>query len=139
LIRFGVFEADLEAGELRKQGLKIKLQEQPFQILTLLLARPGQVVTRDELQKTLWSTDTFVDFDRGLNKAINRPLTLLPLPPYSPDFNPLEQGWSKGKEFLRSAQARPSAARQQAVTQAFAAVTASDAHGWFQHCGYRLG
>jgi DNA-binding winged helix-turn-helix (wHTH) protein/Tol biopolymer transport system component len=72
LIRFGVFEADLHVGELRKQGLKIRLQEQPFQVLAMLLERPGQVVTRDELQKKLWSADTFVDFDRGLNKAINR-------------------------------------------------------------------
>jgi Tol biopolymer transport system component/DNA-binding winged helix-turn-helix (wHTH) protein len=72
LIRFGVFEVDLQVGELRKQGLKIKLQEQPFQVLAMLLERSGQLVTRDELQKKLWSADTFVDFDRGLNKAINR-------------------------------------------------------------------
>jgi Tol biopolymer transport system component/DNA-binding winged helix-turn-helix (wHTH) protein len=72
LIRFGVFEADLEGGELRKQGLKIRLQEQPFQVLAMLLERSGQIVTRDELQKKLWTADTFVDFDRGLNKAINR-------------------------------------------------------------------
>jgi transposase len=62
---------------------------------------------------------------------------LLPLPPYSPDFNPIEQCWSKVKEFLRSAQARTAEALDQAITQAFATVTASDAQGWFQHCGYR--
>jgi DNA-binding winged helix-turn-helix (wHTH) protein len=72
LIRFGVFEIDLQAGELRKQGLKIKLQDQPFQVLAMLLERSGQPVTREELQKKLWSADTFVDFDRSLNKAINR-------------------------------------------------------------------
>src|SRR5689334_3149030 len=72
LIRFAAFEADIQAGELRKQGFKIKLQDQPFQVLIMLVERPGQVVTRDELQKALWSADTFVDFDRGLNKAINR-------------------------------------------------------------------
>src|SRR5262249_28354551 len=72
LIRFGVFEIDLQAVELKKQGLKIKLQEQPFQVLTVLLERSGQPVTREELQKKLWSADTFVDFDRSLNKAINR-------------------------------------------------------------------
>jgi DNA-binding winged helix-turn-helix (wHTH) protein/Tol biopolymer transport system component len=72
VIRFGVFEVDVRAGELRKSGLRIKLQEQPFRILTLLLERPGQVVTRDDLQKQLWVADTFVDFDSGLNKAINR-------------------------------------------------------------------
>ena len=70
-IRFGVFEVDLHTGELRKQGLKIKLRDQPFQILLLLLAHPGEVVSRDELQKQLWPADTFVDFDRGLNKAVN--------------------------------------------------------------------
>jgi serine/threonine-protein kinase len=70
-IRFGVFEVDLPTGELRKLGLRIKLRDQPFQILQLLLARPGEVVSRDELQKQLWPADTFVDFDRGLNKAVN--------------------------------------------------------------------
>jgi serine/threonine-protein kinase len=70
-IRFGVFEVDLRTGELRKQGLKIKLRDQPFQILLLLLAHPGEVVSRGELQKQLWPADTFVDFDRGLNKAVN--------------------------------------------------------------------
>ena len=72
LIRFGAFEADLRAGELRKHGIRIKLQEQPFQILALLLERPGELVSREELHKKLWSADTFVDFDRGLNRAINR-------------------------------------------------------------------
>ncbi len=63
---------DLRAGELRKHGLRVRLQEQPFQILAILLERAGQVVTRDELQKKLWSANTFVDFDHGLNKAVNK-------------------------------------------------------------------
>ena len=71
-IRFGTFEVDLRAGELRKQGVKIKLQEQPFQILAMLLANLGQVVTREELRSKLWPADTFVDFDHSLNKAINK-------------------------------------------------------------------
>jgi len=71
-ICFGAFELDLRAGELRKQGVKIKLQEQPFQILAMLLANPGQVVTREELRNRLWPSDTFVDFDHSLNKAINK-------------------------------------------------------------------
>src|SRR5712691_10246568 len=71
-VRFGSFELDLRAGELRKQGVKIKLQEQPFQILALLLEQPGQVVTREELRSRLWPSDTFVDFDHSLNKAINK-------------------------------------------------------------------
>ena len=71
-LRFGVFELDLRAGELRKHGLQIRLQEQPFQVLLMLLEHPGEVVTREELQKKLWPTDTFVDFDHGLNKTINK-------------------------------------------------------------------
>jgi TolB-like protein/DNA-binding winged helix-turn-helix (wHTH) protein len=69
---FGVFEMDLRAGELRKRGLQVRLQEQPFQVLVMLLEHPGEVVTREELQNKLWPADTFVDFDHGLNKAINK-------------------------------------------------------------------
>src|ERR1700756_2383797 len=71
-LRFGVFELDLRAGELRKHGLRIRLQEQPFQVLVMLLEHGNEVVTREELQKRLWPADTFVDFDHGLNKAINK-------------------------------------------------------------------
>ena len=71
-LRFGVFEVDLRAGELRKQGLRVRLQEQPFQVLTMLLEHGREVVTREELQKRVWPADTFVDFDQGLNKAINK-------------------------------------------------------------------
>ena len=71
-LRFGVFEVDLRAGELRKHGLQVRLQEQPFQVLAMLLEHGREVVTREELQKRLWPADTFVDFDHGLNKAINK-------------------------------------------------------------------
>jgi TolB-like protein/DNA-binding winged helix-turn-helix (wHTH) protein/Flp pilus assembly protein TadD len=71
-LQFGVFEVDLRAGELRKHGLRIRLQEQPFQVLATLLEHPREVVTREELQKRVWPADTFVDFDHGLNKAINK-------------------------------------------------------------------
>src|SRR5882762_9302260 len=71
-IRFDVFEVDLRAGELLKQGRKIKLQEQPFRVLFLLLQETGEVVTRDELRQELWPADTFVDFDHGLNSAVAR-------------------------------------------------------------------
>lgn len=71
-LRFGVFEADLRAGELRKHGVRIKLQEQPFQVLALLVKRSGDLVTRDELRQELWPAHTFVDFDRGLNKAMTK-------------------------------------------------------------------
>jgi Tol biopolymer transport system component/DNA-binding winged helix-turn-helix (wHTH) protein len=70
--RFGVFELDLRAGELRRHGHKIKLQEQPFQVLSLLLEKPGEVITREELRNRLWPADTFVDFDHSLNAAIRR-------------------------------------------------------------------
>jgi DNA-binding winged helix-turn-helix (wHTH) protein len=70
--RFGFFEVDTRSGELRRQGSKVNLQEQPFQVLVLLLERPGQVVTRDELSKKLWPENTYVDSERGLNKAINK-------------------------------------------------------------------
>jgi TolB-like protein/DNA-binding winged helix-turn-helix (wHTH) protein/Tfp pilus assembly protein PilF len=71
-LRFGIFEADLRTGELTKRGARIRLQEQPFQVLAVLLIRPGELVTRDELRTRLWTADTFVDFDHGLNKAINK-------------------------------------------------------------------
>lgn len=71
-LRFGVFEVDPRAGELRKHGLQVRLQEQPFQVLVMLLEHGGEVVTREELQKKLWPADTFVDFDHGLNKAVNK-------------------------------------------------------------------
>jgi len=71
-IRFAVFELDLESAELRKHGIKIKLQQKPFQILALLLERPGEVVTREELQQRLWPSDVFVDFESGLNNAVKK-------------------------------------------------------------------
>jgi len=71
-IRFGPFEADVRSGELHRDGKKIRLQEQPFQVLLVLLERPGEVVSREELTKRLWPGETFVDFERGLNKAITR-------------------------------------------------------------------
>jgi cholera toxin transcriptional activator len=70
--RFGLFELDLSAGELRKSGVKLRLQGQPFQVLAVLLERAGEVVTREELQQRLWPSDTFVDFDHSLNTAINK-------------------------------------------------------------------
>jgi len=72
VIRFGSFEADLRSGELRKSGIRLKIQDRPFQILSILLEQPGQVVTREQLQKRLWPEDTFVDFEHGLNTAINK-------------------------------------------------------------------
>ncbi len=72
LLRFGVFEVDLAAGELRKNGARIRLQEQPFQVLAALLENAGQVVTRDHLREKIWPADTFVDFDHSVNTAVNK-------------------------------------------------------------------
>ncbi len=72
IFRFGLYEADVESGELRKNGQKLRLQEQPFQILVLLLERAGEVVSRDEIQQRLWPADTFVDFEHGVNTAVNK-------------------------------------------------------------------
>ena len=71
-LRFGAFEVDVQAGELRKSGRRIKLQEQPFQLLRLLLEYPGQLITREELRNRIWPADTFVDFDHGLYNAMKR-------------------------------------------------------------------
>ena len=72
VIRFGVFEADLDSGELRRRGARVRLQERPFRILVALLTRPNEVVTRQQLRETLWAADTFVDFDHGLDAAVNK-------------------------------------------------------------------
>src|SRR5215467_728176 len=97
-LRFGVFELDLRAGELRKHGMRVRLQEQPFQVLAMLLEHPGEVVTREELQKKLWSADTFVDFDHGLNKAINKIREALSDSAESPRF--VETVARRGYRFL---------------------------------------
>jgi len=70
--RFGVFEADASTGELRKQGIRIKLNSQPFQVLLMLLDRAGEVLTREEISQAIWSDGTFVDYEHGLNSAVNR-------------------------------------------------------------------
>src|SRR5438093_615679 len=72
ILCFGSFEVDLASGELRRQGLKISLQDQPFRLLALLLERAGEVVTREELRDKLWPADTFVDFDHSLNTAVRK-------------------------------------------------------------------
>jgi TolB-like protein/DNA-binding winged helix-turn-helix (wHTH) protein/Flp pilus assembly protein TadD len=105
---FGVFELDLRAGELRKHGLKIRIQEQPFQVLAMLIEHPGEVVTREDLHKRLWPADTFVDFDHGLNKAINKIREALGDSSESPRF--VETVSRRGYRFLadvRNADAAP--------------------------------
>ena len=112
-IRFGIFEMDLTSGELRKQGVRIKLQEQPFQVLVALVERPGEVVSREELQKRLWSSDVVVDFDRGLNKAINRLREALGDDADAPRF--IETLPQRGYRFLAEVESAASAARPKSV------------------------
>jgi TolB-like protein/DNA-binding winged helix-turn-helix (wHTH) protein/Tfp pilus assembly protein PilF len=85
-LRFGVFELDPRAGELRKKGMKIRLQGQPVEILVMLLERAGETITREELQKKLWPADTFVDFEHGLNNAMGRLRAVLDDDAESPHF-----------------------------------------------------
>ena len=85
-IRFGVFELDARTGELRKHGVRLKIQDQPFQVLQALLERPGELVTREELQTRIWANDTFVDFDKSLNRAINKVRDVLSDTAGSPRF-----------------------------------------------------
>ena len=85
LVRFAGFEADLQTGELRKAGVKLKFSGQPFQVLAILLERPGEVVTREEFQKRLWP-NTFVDVERNLNTAINKIREVLGDSAESPQF-----------------------------------------------------
>ena len=77
LIRFGVFDADLQAGELRRNGVKVRLQDLPFRALTLLVSRPGEVITREEFRQAMWPADVFVDFDQGISTAVMRLRTAL--------------------------------------------------------------
>src|ERR1035438_6837716 len=72
VVRFGSFEADLDSSELRRNGIRLKLQSQPFRVLALLLQRPGQILTREELQQELWPSGTFVDYEQGLATAVNK-------------------------------------------------------------------
>jgi TolB-like protein/DNA-binding winged helix-turn-helix (wHTH) protein/Flp pilus assembly protein TadD len=105
---FGVFELDLRAGELRKRGLRVRLQQQPFQVLAMLLEHAGQVVGREELQKKLWPADTFVDFDHGLNKAINKIREALGDSAESPRF--VETVARRGYRFLADVRVADAAA-----------------------------
>src|SRR5215470_11105008 len=97
-IRFGTFELDVCAGELRKQGVRIKIPEQPLCVLELLLKNPGQLVTREELRRNLWPTNTLVDFDHGLNRAINKLREALGDSAESPRF--IETLAKRGYRFL---------------------------------------
>jgi len=98
VLRFGVFEVDAQSGELRKNGIKLKLQEQPFQVLCMLIEHPGEVVTREDLRIRLWPADTFVDFDHGLNAAVKRLRDALGDSPEAPRF--IETMARRGYRFI---------------------------------------
>jgi DNA-binding winged helix-turn-helix (wHTH) protein len=98
--RFGAYEVDSASGELRKSGLRLRVQEQPFQVLLLLLERPGEVVTREELRQRLWPADTFVDFDHSLNTVINKLREALSDSAANPRF--IETLARRGYRFLAS-------------------------------------
>jgi Tol biopolymer transport system component/DNA-binding winged helix-turn-helix (wHTH) protein len=108
VVRFGLFEVDFASQELRKSGIKIKIQDQPFQILSLLLERPGQIVTREEIQKRLWAGDTFVDFDLGLNSAVKKLRQALGDESENPRF--VETLYRRGYRFLAPVQGDATAA-----------------------------
>src|SRR6476659_2490652 len=115
LVRFGAFEADLRTGELRKDGVKLKFSGQPFQVLAILLEHPGDVVTREELQKRLWP-DTFVDVERNLNTAINKIREVLGDSSENPRF--VETLPRRGYRFIAPLENAKSGAKPATVTGA---------------------
>src|SRR3984893_8946953 len=107
VLRFEAFEVHLQAGELRKQGRKVKLQEQPFRVLAMLLERPGEVIPREELRQKLWPADTFVDFDHGLNSAVARLREALNDSASQPRF--IETVAKRGYRFISQVDGTPTA------------------------------
>ena len=95
---FGVFTVEVTAGELRKNGVRLKVQERPFQLLVCLLERPGEIVSRDELRQRLWPDGTFVDFDHNISSAINKLRAVLNDSASNPRF--IETVGSRGYRFL---------------------------------------
>src|ERR1700758_4043188 len=113
IIRFGAFELDVHAEELRQQGLKIRLQEQPLRILQMLVANPGELVTREDLRAALWPSNSYVDFDQGLNRAINKLREALGDSSETPRF--IETLARRGYRFVAGASVKAAAIRSLAV------------------------
>ena len=123
LLRFGVFEVDLAAGELRKNGARIRLQEQPFQVLVVLLENAGKVVTREDLRQKIWPADTFVDFDHSLNTAVNKIREALGDSASSPRF--VETLARRGYRFLGQVDGASAHASVQTMPKAVTAAEVS--------------
>jgi cholera toxin transcriptional activator len=117
LYRFDSYEADVRSGELRKDGERLRIQEQPFQVLIALLERPREVVTRDELRERLWPSDTFVDFDHGLNTTINKLREALGDSASNPRF--IETLPRRGYRFLMEVESLPATNSAEAPTGEF--------------------
>ena len=129
VVRFGAFEADVQTGELRKDGVKLKFSGQPFQVLAILLERPGQVVTREELQKRLWP-DTFVDVERNLNTAVNKIREVLGDSAENPRF--VETLPKRGYRFIAAVEnPLPKADRDGSETPPFEAATPRNRIYWW--------
>src|SRR5262245_2285317 len=105
VIRFGSFEVDLPNSELRKNGVRLRIQEQPFQILTALVTRPNDVISREELRSLLWPDGTFVDYERGLNSAVARLRQALQDSAETPRF--IETVARRGYRFIAPVDANP--------------------------------
>src|ERR1700728_3742308 len=124
-IRFGAFEADLHSGEVRKSGNRVKLQDQPFKVLEILLERPGSLVTREELQTRIWPEETYGDFDHAVNVAVGKLRTALGDSADNPCF--IETVPRRGYRFVATVKFGPGEAR----TDALAAVLRPPPKGLF--------
>jgi DNA-binding winged helix-turn-helix (wHTH) protein len=120
ILCFGNFEADLETRELRKNGRRLRLQDQPFAVLVTLLERPGEVITREELRQRLWPADTFVDFDHSLNTAVNKLREVLGDSASSPRF--IETLARRGYRFVGSVDSPAAPVVEATITQPDASV-----------------
>src|SRR5581483_5900887 len=139
VVRFGVFELDLDAGELRRGGVRLRLQKQPFEILKVLVQRTGKVVTREELRSIIWSADTFVDFDNSLNTAVNKLRDILGDTSSNPVFIETipRRGYRfiapvshNGQEAITVAPALPNRIRWRSLAATAALVLAFGAGAW---------
>ena len=140
MVSFDVFQIDLQAGELRREGRRIKIQEQPFRVLFLLMERAGEVVTREELREKLWPADTFVDFDHGLNSAVARLREALRDSADKPRF--IETVAKRGCHADRSGAQRQSGSSQRHTAHAFSSGKDLDEHHLLFSsvlCAYNVG